>query len=38
LREAQVDLARVDRITTMGRLTDPRSGLNAILPQAPSRL
>ena len=32
LREAQVDLVRVDRITTMGRLTDPRSGLDAILP------
>ena len=35
LREAQVDLARVDRITTMGRLTDPPSGLDAILPAGP---
>jgi hypothetical protein len=35
LREAQVDLARVDRITTIGRLTDPRSGLDAILPAGP---
>ncbi len=35
LREAQVDLARVERITTMGRFTDPRSGLDAILRAAP---
>jgi PAS domain S-box-containing protein len=34
-REAQVDLARVDRITTIGRLSHPRSGLHAILPSDP---
>ena len=35
LRKAQVDLARVDRIAAMGWLTDPRSGLDAILPAGP---
>jgi hypothetical protein len=36
LREAQVDRVRVDRTTTMGRLTDPHSALDAILPAGPA--
>ena len=35
LREAKVDLVRVGRLTTMGRLTDPHFALDAILPAGP---